>query len=126
MLQQEAKEVPQLAEAQAVPKGGEVRVFSMEEVEKHDTRESAWFVHAGQVRTHPAHGVAFKFPFQQAEWGNQGSIFVRNLQSGQALSRSVMKAMQRNVARHYCCGRQESSNRRHAGTLEPLISFNGS
>ncbi len=47
---QEAKEAPEPAEAQAVPKGGEAKTFSMEEVEKHDTRESAWFVHAGQVR----------------------------------------------------------------------------
>lgn len=54
--------MPQLAEAQAVPKGGEVRVFSMEEVEKHDTRESAWFVHAGQVRTHAAMEWHLNFP----------------------------------------------------------------
>ncbi|BDA47084.1 Nitrate reductase [NADH] [Coccomyxa sp. Obi] len=45
----EVAEVPKLAEAQAAPKGGDVKTFTMEEVEKHDTRESAWFVHAGQV-----------------------------------------------------------------------------
>lgn len=50
-LPQEAAEAPKLAEAQAAPMGGDVKTFTMEEVEKHDTRDSAWFVHAGQVGT---------------------------------------------------------------------------
>lgn len=54
VLPQEKAEVPKLAEAQAAPKGGDVKMFTMEEVEKHDTRESAWFVHAGQVGISPA------------------------------------------------------------------------
>lgn len=41
---------PQLAEAHAVAKAVKDKTFSMEEVEKHDTRASAWFVHAGTVR----------------------------------------------------------------------------
>lgn len=49
---QEAPEAPPPAveENGALAKGEAVRVFSMEEVEKHDTRDSAWFVHKGQVR----------------------------------------------------------------------------
>ena len=37
-------------------KGDALKIYSMEEVEKHDTRDSAWFVHKGQVRLlkHPA------------------------------------------------------------------------
>ena len=31
-------------------KSDALRIYSMEEVEQHDTRESAWFVHRGQVR----------------------------------------------------------------------------
>lgn len=31
-------------------KGDALKIYSMEEVEKHDTRDSAWFVHKGQVR----------------------------------------------------------------------------
>ena len=30
-------------------KADALRIYSMEDVEKHDTRESAWFVHKGQV-----------------------------------------------------------------------------
>ena len=76
--------MPKLAEAQAGPKGAEVKTFTMEEVEKHDTRESAWFVHAGQVghissftskcwiharqyppkRHHVVHGLRFKDRFK--------------------------------------------------------------
>ena len=31
-------------------KADALRIYSMEDVEKHDTRDSAWFVHKGQVR----------------------------------------------------------------------------
>lgn len=31
-------------------KSDALRIYSMEEVEKHDTRDSTWFVHKGQVR----------------------------------------------------------------------------
>ncbi len=30
-------------------KADALRIYSMEDVEKHDTRDSAWFVHKGQV-----------------------------------------------------------------------------
>lgn len=36
--------------ATAAAGGGKVKLFTMEEVEKHNTEESAWFVHEGKVR----------------------------------------------------------------------------
>lgn len=36
--------------AEDASKSDALRIYSMEEVEKHDTRDSAWFVHHGQVR----------------------------------------------------------------------------
>ena len=35
--------------AEDASKSDALRIYSMEEVEKHDTRDSAWFVHHGQV-----------------------------------------------------------------------------
>jgi hypothetical protein len=35
--------------AEDASKSDALRIYSMEEVEKHDTRDSAWFVHRGQV-----------------------------------------------------------------------------
>ena len=56
---QEAPEPPpaEVDEHGALPKGEAVRVFSMDEVEKHDTRTSAWFVHKGQVCARSPAGV---------------------------------------------------------------------
>ena len=34
-------------------KADALRIYSMEEVERHDSRDSAWFVHRGQVRSGP-------------------------------------------------------------------------
>ena len=35
--------------AEDASKSDALRIYSMEEVEKHDMRDSAWFVHRGQV-----------------------------------------------------------------------------
>ncbi len=37
------------AVAEAGPNDNGMKVFTMEEVARHDTRESAWFVHRGEV-----------------------------------------------------------------------------
>ena len=48
---QQAPEPPIKDPAQRdASKADALRVYSMEEVEQHDSRESAWFVHRGQVR----------------------------------------------------------------------------
>ena len=48
---QAAAEAPTLAKV-AEEAGQAVRLFAMEEVARHDTRDSAWFVHKGEV-LHP-------------------------------------------------------------------------
>ena len=49
-LVQAASEAPPPPPRAAEEVSHAVRLFSMEEVERHDTRDSAWFVHKGEVR----------------------------------------------------------------------------